>query len=129
MLVSWTAAHVLHVRLVFSPLNSPTGSKDTTGNYVQLLCYLTVSAAVTLLWSVLDRKRPNYVRLYAWFRLYLRLLMAAPMISYGAAKLFPSQFPMPSLTTLLEPYGNSSPVLSYGLSWEPRRATPFLLGR
>ena len=30
--------------LVFSPLNSTNGSKDTTANYVQLLCYLAVAA-------------------------------------------------------------------------------------
>lgn len=121
MLTRWTAAHVLHVRLVFSPLNSTTGSKDTTASWVQLLCYLVVSAVVTLIWSVLDRKRPNYERLYAWFRLYLRMVMAAMMISYGAAKLFPQQFPAPSLSTLLEPYGKSSPM---HLLWTFMGASP-----
>jgi uncharacterized membrane protein YphA (DoxX/SURF4 family) len=120
-LVSWTAANVLHVPLIFSPLNSTTGSKDTTANYVQLLCYLAVAALITLVWSVLDRKRPNYERLYEWFRLYLRMVLAAIMIPYGAAKLFPAQFPAPSLSTLLEPYGNSSPMR---LLWTFMGASP-----
>lgn len=121
LLVTWTAANLLHVRLVFSPLNSTNGSKDTTANYVQLLCYLAVTAAITVVWSVADRKRPNYQRLYDWFRLYLRMVLAAIMIPYGAAKLFQAQFPSPSLSTLLEPYGNSSPM---HLLWTFMGASP-----
>jgi hypothetical protein len=36
------------------------------------------------------------------------------MLSYGASKLIPSQFPPPSLTRMLETYGESSPM---GLLW------------
>lgn len=121
MVVNWTAAHVLRVHLVYSPLNSATGSKDTTANYVQVLCYFAVVGAVTLIWSLLDRKRPKYERLYDWFRLYLRLTLAAIMIPYGAVKVFPTQFPAPSLSTLLEPYGYSSPM---SLLWVFMGASP-----
>ena len=74
-----------------------------------------------LVWSVADRKRPNYERLYDWFRLYLRMVLAAIMIPYGAAKLFQAQFPAPSLSTLLEPYGDSSPM---HLLWTFMGASP-----
>lgn len=110
MVTQWTAAHVLHVQLIYSPLNSTIGSKDTRSSWVQLLCYLVTAAAVTVVWSLLDRRRPNYEVLNRWFRLYLRMVLVAIMIPYGAAKLFASQFPPLSLTTLMEPVGAASPM-------------------
>lgn len=109
-LTEWAAANVLHVELTYSPLNTTIGSKDTLASYVQLLCYLLATALVTLVWSVVDRRRPNYQRLNVWFRLYLRMVLAAILIPYGAAKLFAAQFPAPSLSTLLESAGDSSPM-------------------
>ena len=54
---------MLHVQLIYSPLNTTIGSKDTTASYVQLLCYLVTAALVTVVWSVVDHRRPNYERL------------------------------------------------------------------
>ncbi len=98
--------------LTFSSLllNNSVGSRDTTANYVQLLCCLVTAALVTAVWSVLDRRRRNYQRLNEWFRLYLRMVLAAIMISYGAAKLFAALMPEPNLSTLLEHAGDSSPM-------------------
>ena len=45
---------------------------------------------------------------------YLRLVLAATMIPYGAAKIFPWQFPAPTLSKLIQRYGDSSPM---GLLW------------
>ncbi|HTQ79627.1 MAG TPA: hypothetical protein VMM92_06500, partial [Thermoanaerobaculia bacterium] len=92
----------------------PNGSGDTTYNYVQLFCYLTIACVATAVWSVLDRKRLAYPRLQQWFRLYLRFALATAMLSYGAIKVIKSQFPNPSLGRLIQPFGDASPM---GLLW------------
>lgn len=92
----------------------PRGSGDTTFNYVQLFCMLVMAAVVTLVWSLLDRKRPGYERLHEWLRVYVRFSLGASMISYGAFKLIPSQFSTPSLGTLFQTYGEASPM---GILW------------
>src|SRR5262245_3047767 len=45
---------------------------------------------------------------YSWFRVFLRFAMAAQMFYYGMAKIVPTQFPPPSLVTLVESVGNLS---------------------
>jgi len=114
--VVWFSKHVLHLSHNFALdyQNGVGGSKDTTYIYVQVLCYVIAAAMVTVIWSVLDRRRPSYPQLYNWFIVGLRLSMAVTMISYGAVKIFPAQFPAPSLSKLLQTYGDSSPM---GLLW------------
>ena len=120
-MVPWVGKHLLHLHREVEMFPISTGSWDTIFNDIQVLCYLMVAAALTLIWSLLDRKRPNYEHLYPWFRLYLRLALAAVMIPYGAAKVFPLQFKPATLFTLLEPYGDSSPM---HLLWTFMGASP-----
>ncbi len=111
-MATWTGAHVLHLS---QPMQFAfTGSGDTTFSYVQNLLVLVYAVAATFLWSVLDRKRQNYVYLHQWFRLFVRLVLGVTLLSYGASKVIKSQFPDPLLWRLLEPYGDSSPM---GLLW------------
>lgn len=109
--VHWTSLHLLHLTHNFATdyLNTSAGSKDTTFDYVQALCFLIIAVIATLIWSLLDRRRQNYQWLHKWFIVYLRLSLAATMIPYGAAKIFPAQFPTLSLSKLLDTYGNSAP--------------------
>jgi uncharacterized membrane protein YphA (DoxX/SURF4 family) len=109
---AWVGAHVLH--LGYEINFAPTGSGDTTFRYIQALCFLTLAALATLVWSALDRRRHGYERLYRWLRLYVRFALAYSMIIYGALKVIPLQMPAPYLTRLIEPYGDSSPM---GLLW------------
>jgi len=46
----------------------PNGSGDTTFNYVQVFCFAMLALVVTLIWTLLDRKREHYARLDAWLR-------------------------------------------------------------
>jgi hypothetical protein len=109
-LVPWVGQQVFGVTITVFP----NGSGDTTYNYVQVFCYLVVAAAVTLVWSLLDRRRRNYARLYEWLRVYVRFVLAVAMIGYGAFKVVPSQFPAPTFDRLMQPYGDASPM---GLLW------------
>jgi uncharacterized membrane protein YphA (DoxX/SURF4 family) len=111
-LVIWTGAHVLHLGQPVQYV--PTGSGDTLHNYIENLLILAIAVVAMLVWSVLDRKRREYTYLYQWLRFYVRLVLGATLLSYGAAKVIKSQFPNPFLARLLEPYGDSSPM---GLLW------------
>jgi len=67
-----------------------------------------------LVWSLLDKKRPSYNHLLYWNIVILRIFLVFFLFSYGFAKIFKSQFPAPSLTRLLQPLGEMSPM---GLAW------------
>jgi hypothetical protein len=93
----------------------PNGSGDTTYNYVEIACFLVAAAGVALIWTLLDRRRANYARLYEWLRVYVRFGLAMAMIQYGVAKIVPGgQFGAPSLDRLLQPFGDASPM---GILW------------
>lgn len=109
--VMWVIKNVFHDDRTLQVFG---GSGDKMFDWVFVLCLLTFSAVVTLLWSVIDRRRHNYVWLQKWFRVYLRFGVATTMLGYGMQKAIPLQMPAPSLTRLLEPYGNFSPM---GVLW------------
>ncbi|MFH8795986.1 DoxX family protein [Streptomyces sp. NPDC017941] len=73
------------------------------------LCWLAGAAAVTPVWSVLDRNRTDYATLDKWFRLAVRFCLAGQMFSYGAAKAVPLQFQLPP-SKLVQPLGDLSPM-------------------
>ncbi|MFD1139971.1 DoxX family protein [Larkinella insperata] len=111
-LVPWVGRAVLH--LPYEITVFPNGSGDTTFNYVQVLCFATLSLTALVVWTVLDRKRANYNTLLYWLVVILRYYLAFTMFGYGFAKLFKTQFPFPPINRLLQPYGESSPM---GLAW------------
>jgi hypothetical protein len=118
--VFWTAAKVFGVdqsKLVFSG----SGSGDKTYDWVLAFCALVVAVAGGAVWSVLDRRRRNYAAMYKWFYAGLRFALGSQMLLYGMIKVVPLQMPFPSLTRLVEPYGNFSPM---GVLWYSIGASP-----
>jgi hypothetical protein len=93
---------------------APTGSGDTTLDYIHNFLMLLVAIAATVVWSVLDRKRANYVGMEGWLRLLVRYTLAFTLFGYGFAKVFPLQFRAPGFAKLIEPYGDFSPM---GVLW------------
>jgi hypothetical protein len=110
-LVRWVIRHVFHDTRTLAMVG---GSGDKMFDWVLALCLLLIAAVLTCVWTVVDRRRANYARLHRWFRVFLRFALGSTLISYGAAKAIPLQMPAPSLTRLLEPYGNFSPM---GVLW------------
>lgn len=108
----WAGVNVLGLTGSFSA--QLTGSGDKTFDWVQAFTILVVAALATIVWSAAARGRTNHERLYAAFRVFLRLALGTTMLSYGFAKLVPLQMPAPSLMRLLEPFGNFSPM---GVLW------------
>jgi hypothetical protein len=92
----------------------PTGSGDTTYNWVQFAAHLAFASVATLAWSLLDRKRPSYPWLRDGLWIAMRFVLAATMLGYGFSKVYGLQFPEPDVTRLLQEYGQSSPM---GLLW------------
>ena len=117
--VVWLASHVL--RISHPIITTETGSGDKIYDWIVLFCIFSLALLGTVVWSLLDRRRPNYSKLYAWFRTFIRFSLAATILTYGAAKILPLQMPFPYLTRLLEPYGNFSPM---GVLWSSIGASP-----
>ena len=115
----WVARHVFHITRTL--VYTDSGSGDKTFDWVQTFCLLVFAAVITATWSILDRRSQNYATLYKWFRLFMRFVLASEMLTYGFAKVIPSQMPFPSLLTLLEPYGNFSP---FSVLWSSVGASP-----
>ena len=92
----------------------PSGSGDTLYDYYKLAFMLTAAFAVTCLWSIIDRKTPNYKQILYWQETYIRYYLGAFMLIYGFSKVIKTQFTSPSLTSLMLPLGNKSPM---GLAW------------
>jgi uncharacterized membrane protein YphA (DoxX/SURF4 family) len=105
----WVGSHVFHLtgRAI---TYVPTGSGDTTLNYIENMLFVLVALAAALIWSVLDRKRKDYRQVEPWLRLLVRYTLAFTLLGYGFAKIFPLQFRPPNLQRLIEPYGDFSPM-------------------
>src|SRR5271170_1490041 len=118
-IVFWTAAHIFHAKLPL--VYSGSGSGDKTFDWVLAFCLLIFAALATVIWSVLDGRRENYVTLHKWFRVFIRFALASQMVGYGMVKVIPLQMPFPFLTRLVEPFGNFSPM---GVLWSSVGASP-----
>jgi hypothetical protein len=109
----WLGTHVFHLQGEAATFH-PTGSGDTALDYVLVLVIAVLAVLGTVVWSLLDRKRKQYRTFDAWLRMILSFVLAAAMLSYGFAKVFPGQFGQPGLGQLTETYGESSPM---GILW------------
>lgn len=98
-----------------------SGSGDQLHNWIEVCTCLVAALAASSVWSALDRKRRAYPRLHEFLRIWLRLALASTMLGYGFAKVYPSQFSLPSVGQLLRPYGESSPM---NLLWTFMGASP-----
>lgn len=103
---NWIGKHILSIP--YEITIPPSGSGDTTFNYVLIFIFLVVAVVGTIIWTILDYKRTHYEKLAYWFVLTLRYYLGIVLLSYGFVKVIPTQFPAPSLETLLQPYGEST---------------------
>ena len=105
-IVDWVAANLVHAP---APLLEPVQSGDQAFFWVLTLTWSLVALLITLVWSVLDRHRPGYPTAFGWWRVVVRMCLAAQLFSFGFAKVFPLQMSLP-LTRLVEPFGDFSPM-------------------
>ncbi|HTR55028.1 MAG TPA: hypothetical protein VMJ10_30290 [Kofleriaceae bacterium] len=92
----------------------PTGSGDTLADYVQLAICFVVALVAALAWTVARPRSLAHPRIAACARVGLRYYLGATMLSYGFAKIFPSQFGYAADTNLYAQIGHKSPM---GMLW------------
>ena len=106
-LVIWTGKHLLHVNKRIAYFSG--GNSDGIYSFVELFCIAVFASVAAFVWTVVDRGRPNYQRLYQGFRICLRYALAFALLSYGMLKVIPTQFfGLPDLIGLASPYGEFS---------------------
>lgn len=117
--VIWATQHLFNYQEKLFTENF--GSGDRTFDYFNIATSMFTAVAAGSVWAVLDRNRDNTTAVLNWFVLYLRISLGLVMISYGVSKIYPSQFPAPSLIRLMETFGNTSPMR---LLWTFMGASP-----
>jgi hypothetical protein len=109
-----SGAHFTAMRAIgASVIRLVTGSADTVQQiarrYSYPFCYLVavlvVAAAVTTMWSALDRRRQEYATLNRWLRVYARYALALVTMIYAMVKVVPTQFGYLTPGELLKPVG------------------------
>ncbi|HEU5164748.1 MAG TPA: hypothetical protein VFU29_04370 [Chitinophagaceae bacterium] len=101
-------------RLFFNvSLENPSYFEYRFGDFVFEAIYLfiitVVALMVSLVWSVMDRRRLNYEKLERWFLLYIRYFLAFKMLVYGMHKVIPLQGGFITASTLEQPFGMMEP--------------------
>jgi hypothetical protein len=112
LVVLWVAKHWIRLSQEIPTANLSSG--DKLYDYLQLLCVVALATIVAVVWSIVDRKRLNYDRLFAFLRIWVRYYLACTMMGYGMFKVFRLQFPPNTAWRLIERYGDSSPM---GILW------------
>ena len=103
--------YLFHIR---ETLVEPNTSTDTSFSWAAQFTMLIVSVLIAIAWSLIDRKRSNYLTAQYWLRIAVRYFIAYFALYYGIIKLFALQMPFPSLSQLSTPLGDLSPTR---LSW------------
>lgn len=106
-ITQWFGISILGIEEIVA--GSP-GSGDKTSDWLRLGIMAILSILIGILWSIIDRKRKSYQRLWRWFQMLLVYYVASVMFSYGLAKVFGEQFGYPSIARMMETYGESSPM-------------------
>jgi hypothetical protein len=83
---------------------------DTIFGYIQQAVVLLTALTATIVWTLLDRRRPHYATLQSWLHIFARYALAFVLFSYAFAKVIPSQFAPLHNHELSETYGQSSPM-------------------
>ena len=110
--IPWIGKHILKLSNDITVFTN--GSGDTTYDWVIIFSISVIALTGMLIWSLLDRRRPNYDTLYYWLTVAVRFYVALMLINYGLVKVIQLQFPPPNIYRLTQEYGNSSPM---GLAW------------
>lgn len=106
--IPYIGEHLLGI--TYKIRTGPNGSGDTTYDYIVVLMILIISILATIIWSLLDRKSTNYKKLYYWLTVAIRFYIGIMLINYGIWKLIKLQFGYPSMQTLTQTFGESSPM-------------------
>lgn len=103
---SWVGHHLLRIPANVA-LDVPGG--DRRVDFIVIGVCLFAALCVAAVWTPLDRHRTEYRVLARWLRTYVRVLLAAVMLSYGFSKVFKTQFLLPQQDFLFTNIGAVTP--------------------
>jgi hypothetical protein len=103
----WVARSVFGVDM---PLDDVSGG-ETLFFWIQWAWLLAVSVVLATAWMLLGPRRARAASTpgapaLPWWRVAVRITLAASMLEYGMTKVIPTQFPAPPLTALVTPVGD-----------------------
>ena len=115
-IVNLVSVYVLQIE---EPVVVPTGSGDTSFDWVRVFSFFLIAVVVAIVWSVVWRRDTDSGKLRDATRMWLRYALAVVLLSYGLAKagFISTQFApagMPIDRLMDRSYGESSPM---GLLW------------
>ena len=106
----WLNGHFFHFKYLAQTWTTFSGALHTIRDIV----YLLVSILACIVWTVLDKRRTNYNKLFYWFSQALIMVLSCIVFAYGILKVFPVQMAAPSFASLQTPVGNLRP---FDLIW------------
>ena len=115
--VPWAARHLFRLQYEFPRY----GGAETTWDYVQCGTTAVIALLLAGIWWAVDRDRTDLRRIDRWFRVYLRIFLAAVLFGYGWTKVLPVQFPALGPERLSETFGEASPN---GFMWAFMGSSP-----
>ncbi|MEP6701310.1 MAG: hypothetical protein ABJA85_08335, partial [Bacteroidota bacterium] len=108
-IVQWAGDKIFKIK---HPYTSQLIS-DSTGLYIHLLLLFVYSFVITIVWTIIDKRKKSYSILSYWFRVFVSYYLAYYLLSYGLNKLFKWQFYLPEPNTLFTTLGNTYRDLLY----------------
>lgn len=85
--VVWAAKHIFGYNKPLVYFGS--GSGDKAYDWALVFCLLAIAVVATVIWAVLDRRRPNYKTLHKWFRVLFVSHSRDKCLFTDSAKFFP----------------------------------------
>ncbi|HEV8271149.1 MAG TPA: hypothetical protein VGQ04_07555 [Chitinophagaceae bacterium] len=102
--VSWLDDSLFHIG--YLPDQHAIDFSDTHFGVILFLAILLVSVIACILWTLFDKKRANYNRIYYWCSNYLAYYIFLAMITYAVYKVIPIQAHYPTAPELLTRWGD-----------------------
>lgn len=112
--VGGTAAGWISDSWKFEVIHQRTGSGDTMHDWVKFGCIAFFAVLLTVLWSILDRRRTGHPLLGRWLHLGARWYVGVILLGYGMSKFYGGQFGEPTIAALTREVGDHSPM---GIVW------------
>jgi hypothetical protein len=81
-----------------------SGSGDALFDYLVILTVFLIAIIGTIIWSLFDRKRNDYAKIYYWFTVAIQYYVGVMLISYGMVNVIQLQFAYPGLYRMLGTY-------------------------
>lgn len=117
--VKWTT---IHYSDIFNLAHYTPQLITVEDSFINIVPIFLIALVAAIIWDLVDKNKVrDFDVLYYWLRVLLRYRLAVALLAYGFIKLFPLQFPYPSLSNLNTNYGdfNRWKLFSLGLGIVP----------